>query len=324
MAHTPTMLAAAAPFMPEATGVDPALDALLAGLQAHPARIDPKYLYDALGSSLFAAITQLPEYYPTRCEAEIFATHLEAIARHTGPVRTLIDLGAGDCAKAERLLPCLRPQRYVPIDISTDFLGQAVARVRRAHPWLDVLPLGRDLNAGLDLPKAIDAQGRLFFYPGSSIGNLDPDAALALLASLRAQAGVSGGLLIGVDRVKARAIVEPAYDDALHLTGAFNLNLLRHVNSVLGSDFDVRDWTHVALYNEPRSRMEMHLQARSDIRVRWPGGQRRFQADERIHTENSYKYTIERFVDLLRRAGYGDIRHWSDARDWFSVFSARA
>ncbi|MFJ0815196.1 L-histidine N(alpha)-methyltransferase, partial [Bordetella bronchiseptica] len=152
MAHTPTMLAAAAPFMPEATGVDPALDALLAGLQAHPARIDPKYLYDALGSSLFAAITQLPEYYPTRCEAEIFATHLEAIARHTGPVRTLIDLGAGDCAKAERLLPCLRPQRYVPIDISTDFLGQAVARVRRAHPWLDVLPLGRDLNAGLDLP----------------------------------------------------------------------------------------------------------------------------------------------------------------------------
>lgn len=300
-----------------------AVQELQAGLLAHPARIDPKYLYDTLGSSLFTAITQLPEYYPTRCEAEILREHAAQIARHAGPVDALIDLGAGDCVKAERLFGSLRPRCYVPIDISADYLRTAVQRLEHAHPGLRIMALGQDFHHALELPDSIPAERRLFFYPGSSIGNLAPDRALALLTRIR-EACAGGGLLIGVDRVKPRRILEPAYDDALHLTAAFNLNLLRHVNQLLGSDFDVHRWSHVAHYDEPNSRIQMHLQALSDVRVSWPGAQRRFAGGERIHTENSYKYTVEGFRERLARAGFTDIQHWSDARDWFSVFSARA
>ena len=325
MVQSRSMLATAPPAFLASSPNAPSLAAqeLQAGLLARPARIDPKYLYDTLGSSLFTAITQLPEYYPTRCEAEVLRDHAADIARHAGPVDALIDLGAGDCVKAERLFASLRPRRYVPIDISADYLRTAVERLQHAHPGLEIIALGQDFHDALNLPDSIPAERRLFFYPGSSIGNLDPDRALALLLRIRG-ACAGGGLLIGVDRVKPRRILEPAYDDALHLTAAFNLNLLRHVNHLLGSDFDVHDWSHVAHYDEANSRIQMYLQALSDVHVGWPGAQRRFAGGERIHTENSYKYTVEGFRQLLARAGYADIRHWSDARDWFSVFSARA
>ncbi|MBO9355571.1 L-histidine N(alpha)-methyltransferase [Bordetella petrii] len=326
MVQPRSMFAAAPPaFMERSSGATArAAQELQAGLLARPARIDPKYLYDSLGSSLFTAITQLPEYYPTRCEAEILGGQAAKIAAHVGTVDSLIDLGAGDCVKAERLFASLRPRRYVPVDISADYLRTAVQRLQHAHPGLQILALGQDFHHALDLPDSIPPAGRLFFYPGSSIGNLDPDRAAAMLARIRAACGDGGGLLVGVDRVKPRSILEPAYDDALHLTAAFNLNLLRHVNRLLGSDFDVHDWTHVAHYDEPNSRIQMYLQAQTELRVGWPGAQRRFDGGERIHTENSYKYTIEGFRDLLARAGYTRIQHWSDARDWFSVFSARA
>lgn len=325
MVQPRSMLAAAPPAFLEASPHAPSRVAqeLQGGLLAQPAHIDPKYLYDTLGSSLFTAITQLPEYYPTRCEAEILHDYAADIARHTGPVDSLIDLGAGDCAKAERLFNSLRPRRYVPIDISVDYLQTAVQRLQHAYPGLPIIALGQDFHHALELPDTLPASGRLFFYPGSSIGNLNPDQALALLTRIRS-ACAGGGLLIGVDRVKPRGVLEPAYDDALHLTAAFNLNLLRHVNHLLGSDFDVRHWTHVAHYDEPHSRIQMYLQALSAVQVTWLGGQRRFGSGERIHTENSYKYTIDGFRELLARAGYTDVQHWSDARDWFSVFSARA
>ncbi|ANY18226.1 dimethylhistidine N-methyltransferase [Bordetella pseudohinzii] len=269
---------------------------------------------------MFSAITLLPEYYPTRCEAEILAAHDQDIAALAQPVRTLIDLGAGDCVKAERLLPALRPACYMPVDISVDYLGQAVQRLKRGHPDLDIVPIEQDFSAGLTLPPRLAQDGRLVFFPGSSIGNLDPARALALLRNL---ASLDAQILIGVDRVKARDILEPAYDDALHLTAAFNLNLLRHVNHVLGSDFDARDWEHHARYNEAEQRVEMHLRALRDVRVAWPGERRHFTPGETIHTENSYKYTIDGFEGLLREAGYRNIRHWSDTRDWFTVFHAR-
>lgn len=293
------------------------------GLMDRPAHIDPKFLYDALGSSLFTAITQLPEYYPTRCEAEIFQLHGEAIARHVGPVRTLIDLGAGDCVKAERLFPSLRPSHYVPVDISADYLQAAVRRLKLAYPDLNITAVGQDFSQALALPDDIPGEERLFFYPGSSIGNLSPVDAYAMLRRIH-QACPDGGLLVGVDRVKSRQVLEPAYDDALHLTAAFNLNLLRHVNRVLDADFNVDDWRHVAIFNSEKSRIEMHLEARRALRVTWPGGERQFDAGERIHTENSYKYTPQAFSDLLQSAGYRDVAHWSDTRGWFSVFSARA
>lgn len=293
------------------------------GLLDHPAHIDPKFLYDALGSSLFTAITQLPEYYPTRCEAEIFERHGQDIARHIGPVQSMIDLGAGDCVKAERLFASLRPRHYVPIDISADYLETAVRRLRLSYPDLRVTAIGQEFSQALALPAEIPAEQRLFFYPGSSIGNLSPDDAHAMLQRIRAQCD-GGGLLVGVDRVKPRQVLEPAYDDALHLTAAFNLNLLRHVNQVLDADFNVDDWRHVALFNAARSRIEMHLEAQRALRVAWPGGTRDFSAGERIHTENSYKFTPQAFSDLLQSAGYRDVAHWSDSRGWFSVFSARA
>ncbi|MGV2905186.1 L-histidine N(alpha)-methyltransferase [Achromobacter sp. AGC25] len=293
------------------------------GLLDHPAHIDPKFLYDALGSSLFTAITQLPEYYPTRCEAEIFQRHGEDIARHIGPVQSMIDLGAGDCVKAERLFASLRPRHYVPIDISADYLQTAVRRLQLSYPDLRVTAIGQDFSQALAVPPEVPAEERLFFYPGSSIGNLNPDDAHAMLQRIRAQCH-GGGLLVGVDRVKPRQVLEPAYDDALHLTAAFNLNLLRHVNDVLDADFDVNDWQHVALFNATCSRVEMHLEAQRALRVTWPGGERDFSPGERIHTENSYKFTPQAFSDLLQSAGYRDVAHWSDSRGWFSVFSARA
>lgn len=325
MVPPPGMFALASPALAEDAPGAPAqaIQEIQAGLLAPSPHIDPKYLYDRLGSSLFTAITLLPEYYPTRCEAEILQGHIADIAAHAGKVDALIDVGAGDCVKAERLFASLQPRRYVPIDISAGYLQTAVQRLQHTHPDIEIMAVCQDVHDTLALPDTIPAHNRLFFYPGSSIGNLDPGQAARMLARIRA-ACPGGGLLVGVDRVKPRSILEPAYDDALRLTAAFNLNLLRHVNRLLGSDFQVDDWSHVARYDEANSRIQMFLQAQRDVLVRWPAGQRRFAAGQRIHTENSYKYTPEKFRGLLAQAGFHDIQHWSDKRGWFSVFSARA
>ena len=292
-------------------------------LLAPCASASPKYFYDRLGSHLFEAITELPEYYPTRTEAAIFAAHGQAMARHVGIGATLIDLGAGNCAKAARMFPLFEPARYVAIDISVDFLRDALAGVQRAHPQLDVVGLGLDFSRALDLPQGVIEGRPVYFYPGSSIGNFTPVEALAFLRSVRAQAG-GGGLLIGVDLVKPAPLLEAAYADALGVTAAFNLNLLRHLNRLLDADFEPRQWRHIGLYNGPMSRIEMHLEARAALTVRWPGGERDFEAGERIHTENSCKYTVDGFAALLRQAGFAEARHWTDERGWFAVFWARA
>ncbi|AOB31871.1 methyltransferase [Bordetella sp. H567] len=296
---------------------------LLDGLTKPQADISPKFLYDELGSSLFTAITLLDEYYPTRCENQIFSRHSPDIVAHAGPVCSLIDLGAGDCAKAERLLAHMRPSHYVPIDISVDYLKTAVKRIADRYPGLDITALGMDFFNDLSIPDEVHADQRAFFYPGSSIGNLPPDHAADLLANIRRQCA-DGALIIGVDLVKPREILEPAYDDAVGVTAAFNLNLLRHVNAILGSDFNLAQWQHVACFNEARSRMEMHLRARVATTVRWAGGERRFEEGERIHTEDSYKYRPHAFKAMLARAGFGQIRYWTDEREWFAVFCARA
>ncbi len=297
-----------------------------AGLLRPAAAVPPKFFYDALGSRLFDAITELPEYYPTRTEAAIFATHgpaiAEAVLQRTGEMPVIVDLGAGNCAKGAALFPLLAPRRYVAVDISADHLAQALAGLQREHPALDLVGVGMDFSTRLSLPADLAGPSPLVFYPGSSIGNFDPPGALALLRQARDLAGGGGALLIGVDLVKPAEVLEAAYDDALGVTAAFNLNLLRHLNRLLGADFDVRQWRHVALWNGAASRIEMHLEARQALRVRWPGAERRFAAGERIHTENSYKWTPAAFAALLREAGFGVPLHWTDQRGWFALFVA--
>ena len=309
---------------------------LQAGLLADAPSVAPKFFYDALGSRLFDAITELAEYYPTRTEAAIFAAHAAAIAQQVPTESVFIDLGAGNCAKAQRLFPLLRPSAYLAVDISVDYLRQTLLQLQQRHRSMPVLGLGMDFSARLALPPAANDwlqrqhlvnAARCVFYPGSSIGNFTPTEALALLRQAHAvcaDGGPGGGLLIGVDRVKDGAVLKAAYDDALGVTAAFNRNLLLHVNRWLGSDFAPARWRHLAFYNAAASRVEMHLAAEGAQTVRWPGGQRRFADGQRLHTENAYKWTPEAFEVLLREAGFGPACHWSDGRGWFSVFWAPA
>jgi dimethylhistidine N-methyltransferase len=297
---------------------------IAAGLRMQPARLSPKYFYNALGSKLFEAICLLDEYYLTRAEAGIFARFGGQIAAAAGQGVTLIDLGAGNCAKAAALFEVLRPQQYVPVDISVTFLQAAVAKLRMAHRDVPMLPVGLDFAESLRLPSEVRGSRRLFFYPGSSIGNFTPLQAAQFLTRVRGEAGADGGLLIGVDLVKDAGVLEAAYDDALGVTAAFNLNALPHANELLGSDFDVRDWRHVAFYNAEQNRIEMHLEAKRELVASWPGGARRFAAGERIHTENSYKYSKRGFVELLESCGFGEVTCFTDAHEKFLVCHARA
>jgi dimethylhistidine N-methyltransferase len=293
------------------------------GLLASASSIAPKYFYDRLGSHLFEAITELDEYYPTRTERSILDACAGALAQAAGTGTTLIDLGAGNCAKATRLFPLLEPRRYVAVDISVDFLREALRQVQREHPQTEVVGLGLDFSRTLELPADL-LQGRpLFFYPGSSIGNFTPAEALAFLRRVREHA-LGGGLAIGVDLVKPAPVLEAAYDDALGVTAAFNRNALSHLNRLIGSDFAPRQWRHVAFFDEAAARIEMHLEARTALAVTWPGGGRSFAAGERIHSENSCKYTVEGFRALLLEAGFDAPRHWTDRQGWFAVFWAAA
>ena len=296
---------------------------LAAGLLAPQPYIAPKHFYDALGSRLFDAITELPEYYPTRTEAAILAAQGSAIAAFVGTGRTLVDLGAGNCEKAGRLFATLQPRRYVAVDISVAFLRNALHCLQREHSEMDMVGVGLDFSQSLALPPEVGDSPRTLFYPGSSIGNYTPDDALAFLQRVRL-GSPGGNLLVGVDLVKDKALLDAAYDDALGVTAAFNRNVLANANRLLGSDFNLRQWRHVAFFDEASSRIEMHLETRQALTVRWPGHERRFADGERIHTENSYKYRTERFDALLRGAGFRYTQCWTDERQAFAVFCAAA
>lgn len=292
---------------------------LITGLLRMPARIAPKYFYDTRGSELFEDITALPEYYPTRTEAQIMERHGAAIARALGDERVVIELGAGNCAKGLALCRLLTPARYVAVDIAADFLENAAAQLAAALPGLAVDTVVADLGSAWHLPVQIPKEKRLLFYPGSSIGNFEPQVASSLLQHWCSLLTDDGAALIGVDLVKDEAILEAAYDDAAGVTAAFNLNVLRHVNRLIGSNFNPADWQHQAFYARALHRIEMHLQARHQVSVRWPGGGRSFDAGERIHTESSYKYTTASFCSLLREAGFTRQSVWTDALGWFAV-----
>jgi dimethylhistidine N-methyltransferase len=298
--------------------------ALVTGLMARPASISPKYFYDAQGCALFGAICELPEYYPTRTERAIFVLHREEIASAVGAGRQFVDLGAGDCCKAESWLPFLAPSRYVAVDIAGEALARALARMAPEFPELELTGIVADFTDGLDLRDDLGDQPALFFYPGSSIGNFSPADAHVLLADIHRHciAAPGSGLLIGVDTRKDPWRLADAYDDALGVTAAFNRNILRHVNRMISTDFDPAQYAHVALYDERRGRIEMHLEAKREQRVNMPGGARTFAAGERIHTENSYKYTPAGFTTMLQEAGFTHVRCWQDPARDFAVFYA--
>jgi dimethylhistidine N-methyltransferase len=297
---------------------------VVAGLLDTPARIEPKYFYDELGCALYGAICRLPEYYPTRTEMAIFREHRVEIAQALGNPRQFVDLGAGDCCKAEAWLPFVSPSRYIAVDIAGAEIERALSRMAPEFPEIEMIGVIADFGAGLPIDDVLDAGPATFFYPGSSIGNFTPAEALDFMRMVRAKfAGRPGsGLLIGVDGKKRKPVLDAAYDDALGVTAAFNRNALLHLNSRFGFDFALDGFAHRGFYNEAEGRVEMHLEALRDQSVRLGGQTRHFAKGERIHTENSYKYRAEEFERMLRQAGYGEITHWASPDEGFFVFYA--
>ena len=299
------------------------IDEITAGLQSGTPFIAPKFFYDEIGSRLFEAITFLEEYYPTRVEKSIMKTHEQKIASAIGACDVLLDLGAGNCAKASELFNSVNPKQYLALDISKDFLELAITELQKKFPHIEMTAQVCDLNQPLNFPD-LAGKKKTFFYPGSSIGNFNPDQVSHFFKNIATICDGSGGLLIGVDLVKDKDVLQKAYDDSLGITAAFNLNVLKHVNRIIGSDFDVSNWEHFAIFNEEESRIEMHLRAKHDVSVTWSTQSMQFSAGEMIHTENSYKYTKASFFDLLTKAGFANVQAWTDPKELFMVCYAKA
>ena len=301
-------------------GVDlAALDEIRAGLKSLPKHISPKYFYDEQGSRLFDQITRLPEYYPTRTEEALLDRFAEEIAEITGQGKVILEPGAGNCAKVRHLLPALRPACYIPIDISREYLFAAADKLQREFADIPVFPVSDDMQSDIQIPPGMEDIPRLVFYPGSTIGNYTPEQAVDFLRHIRRNIGVSGGLLIGVDLQKDSEVLHRAYNDSSGITAAFNLNCLNNINTLIGSDFDLSQFRHLAFYNEQEARIEMHLESRTDQRVTLAGEAISLTAGERILTEYSYKYTVEGFAELAAEAGLAAQRYWIDDENLFSL-----
>ncbi|HUJ86323.1 MAG TPA: L-histidine N(alpha)-methyltransferase [Burkholderiales bacterium] len=313
-------------FFGTAVGADGFLDDVISGLSQPHKALPPKYLYDAEGSRLFERICRLREYYLTRTELALTRRHLREILRFAGERCELIEYGSGESVKTRMLIEHLRPLRYVPVEISEASLREAAARLAREFPWLDIAAVMGDFSRPLKLapPGRRKARRRVAYFPGSTIGNLSPAEAEGFLRMTRAQVGASGAMLVGVDLKKDPSVLHAAYNDAKGVTAAFNLNLLARINRELGGDFDLRRFRHYAFYNASRGRIEMHLVSlvRQSVRV----GRSRFQFDagETIHTENSWKYSVEEFQALAAEAGFRGARVWRDRRGLFSLHGLTA
>ncbi|HEX4611879.1 MAG TPA: L-histidine N(alpha)-methyltransferase [Urbifossiella sp.] len=299
---------------------EPFLADVLAGLSRPQKRLSAKYFYDAAGSRLFDRITELDEYYLTRTELTILRANAAAMAARCGPRCLLIEPGAGSLVKVRLLLDRLdRTAGYVPVDVSGDHLRAAAAALTADHPGLVVRPLVADFTRAFEVPPDAAAARRVVFFPGSTIGNLDPADADDLLTRFARLVGPGGGVLLGVDLQKDSAVLEPAYDDARGVTAAFNRNLLVRINRELGADFDPAAFRHRAFYNRDRSRVEMHLVSTADQQVRVAGRAFAFRAGESIHTENSYKYDPAEFARRAADCGLRADEVWTDENRYFAV-----
>ncbi len=291
---------------------------LMAGLREQPRKVPPKYFYDAAGSALFERICELPEYYLTRTELGVLQRHGSEMAECIGAGADMVEFGAGASLKIRLLLEKIQaPRRFVPIDISGEHLHAAAQVLRREHPRLRVEPLVADFTQPLQLPPAVGR--RIGFFLGSSLGNFDIDAAHKLLVRMALWLR-GGGLLIGIDLVKAPADLHAAYNDAQGVTAAFNKNLLVRANRELGADFDPACFDHYAFYDPRMNRVEMHLVSRCDQAVTVCGQRFAFVQGQSLHTENSYKFTIAGFQTLARSAGFEPQAVWTDAAQRFAVY----
>jgi dimethylhistidine N-methyltransferase len=286
---------------------------VLSGLSAKPKQLPAKYFYDAAGSALFDRITALPEYYPTRCELTLLRDNAPAIASLFPQNCALIEFGSGSSRKARILLGAgTSIEAYVPVDISGEFLQQDSVALRRDFPRLGVHPVVADFTQAFELPAPVAELPRVGFFPGSTIGNFEPHDACRFLRHVGRILGEGAVLIIGVDLVKESAVLCPAYNDKQGVTAKFNLNLLARINRELNADFDLGAFEHHALFNPAHSRIEMHLASTKRQKVRINGDVVQFRAGETIHTENSYKYTVESFHALAAGAGWSPRKIWSD------------
>jgi dimethylhistidine N-methyltransferase len=296
-------------------------DDVVAGLSRPDKALAPKYFYDETGSRLFERICRLPEYYLTRTELALTRANMASIARFAGKGCELIEYGSGESLKTRLLLRALRPAAYVPVDISASALTAATARLRRAFPRLKIAPVVGDFSRPLHIPSMAPRARQVVYFPGSTIGNLTPEEAHAFLAMSRGQAA---RMIVGVDLKKDANVLHAAYNDARGVTAAFNLNLLKRINRELGGDFDLRRFVHYAFYNAALGRIEMHLVSLARQRVRVGRHRFRFDVGESIHTENSYKYSVEGFRALASRAGFATGKVWTDRRGLFALYGLLA
>lgn len=295
---------------------------VLAGLTAKPKSLPPKYFYDLPGSALFERITQLSEYYPTRCEVGILVENAPAIASMFPQGCALIEFGSGSSRKARILLSAAATvEAYVPVDISGDFLQQDLAQLKRDLPHLEIQPLVEDFTREFAIPAHLAALPRVGFFPGSTIGNFEPEEASSFLRHIGAMLGPGSLLVVGIDLVKDEETLFRAYNDAEGVTAKFNLNLLERINRELLADFDLAAFRHSAFFNRARSRIEMHLVSTRPQRARINGMTIEFCSGETIHTENSYKYSVDSFRRLARGAGWASVRVFTDGM--FGVFALR-
>jgi L-histidine N-alpha-methyltransferase len=290
-------------------------DDVVAGLSAPHKFLSPKYFYDAAGSRLFARICRLPEYYVTRAELALTRRHLAAIARFGGRGCQLIEYGSGEGVKSRLVIRAARPAVYVPIDISQDALDAAARRLAREFPGLRIHPLLGDFSRPLDIPVR-RGMPSVVYFPGSTIGNLTPEEAHAFLSMSR---GIAARMLVGVDLRKDPAVLHAAYNDSRGVTAAFNLNLLVRINRELGANFDLRRWRHYAFYNPAEGRIEMHLVSMGAQNVALGKHRFHFASGETIHTENSYKYSLDGFRELAAKAGFTSAKVWTDRRGLFAL-----
>src|SRR5580692_5729965 len=288
-------------------------------LSQHPKRLSPKYFYDAAGSELFEQITVLPEYYPTRTELTILRDRSRAISAIIPKRAALVEFGAGATTKVRLLLNECAFGAYVPVDISGDFLKAQADALRQDFPALSVHPLAADFTTPFALPAAIAGMPKVGFFPGSTLGNFEPHEACAFLRSARQILGEGAQMILGVDLEKDERVLYDAYNDAAGVTAQFNMNVLVRMNRELGGNFDLSAFTHRAIYNRERHRIEMHLISKKQQAVRMLGTSFSFRPGESIHTESSYKYSIDRFAALARGSGWQVRESWTDTNRMFSV-----